>query len=1130
MLISFIGVFASETYSQTTKLSLKVEKITLEEFLIKIENQSEFRFFYTGKIDVEKKVSGEFKNKKITEILDNIKDEAGIHYEMMGRQIILSPKDARETVRRIQQQKAISGTVNDENGEPLPGVTVVVKGTNQGTVTNVDGEFSLDNIPTDATLQFSFVGMKTQDVNIENRSSIDVIMEVDAIGIEEVVAVGYGTEKRKDVTGAIASISADKISESKVTSFQEAIQGRLSGVQVSSSSGEPGSSVNISIRGANTVYGSSAPLYVIDGVPYDVNSGEVADASIGNGTSSNPLASLNPSSIESVEVLKDASATAIYGARGANGVIIITTKSGKVGDAKITYDGYVSLGTVTRKLPVLSADEYIEYRSVINPNTFLFYIDSNRDGNYNEYDMPRDPYELPMHDWQDEMLRVGMSNSHNLSISGGNASGTTFSGGIGYLDQNAIVIGNDYQRYNALLNLDHKHNNKLKLGLKFNMSYSELNGATQSGGGSGIFNGVVQNLVISRPLEFYAPNWDTEGRYISPLSMIDNAYKSISYLRNNLYTYLDYNVMKGLALHVSGGGFLTSSKGKEFYSKYTNWGNLDNGRAMLQDSKANSWNFTSRLNYYIRPNIHHLLKFMVAFEMNRYNWERMFIENADYTDESTGVNDISKGKRIKGISSDRNMINRLSYFGRLNYQFKGKHLLTATIRADGSDKLGPNNRFGYFPSLAYAWQIHNEPFMASLKSINNLKLRLGYGITGNDRIPSYRYLARMTNTEYGGELGMAPESRSNYDLKWEETSQLNFGLDIGLIKDRINITVDYYKKSTTDMLMSALVPKKTGFLSQWQNLGKVDNEGFEIQISTSNIQTKNFTWNTDFNLSSNKNTVKDLGDVEYIPVSIGGGWITRAGRVIEGESLGRAYGYVFDGVYQIEDFNWQDGSNPDIPHEERIYVLNEDVVSVAGINVLPGSFKFKDLSDDGVIDVDKDRTTISRSFPKHFGGINNSFKFKNFDLSVLLNWSYGNEIFNESKYRLEGGVSNTWMNITESFFRNRWTPENPTNEYGTFADDNWNKTALLASSYYVEDASYLRLQNVSLGYIIPERLVQKVGIDYARIYLAGTNLHTWTNYSGFDPEIDSGNSLLPGFDRLTYPRTKTFTFGVNLTF
>lgn len=1029
-----------------------------------------------------------------------------------------------------QERIEVNGKVISESeGLPLLGVNVVVDGTTNGAVTDFDGEFTITMDP-EGTLVFSYMGFSTKKVAVSGRQSITIELSENQNRLDEVVVIGYGQQKRADVTGSISSVKAEEISQSKVLSFQEAIQGRLAGVQVSSSSGEPGAAMNISIRGANTVFGSSAPLYVIDGVPYDVNNGEVADASVGNGTSSNPLATLNPSSIESVEVLKDASATAIYGARGANGVIIITTKSGKAGDTKITYDGFVSLGTVTRKLPVLNAERYIEYRAALNPETFLFYTDSNQDGLYNSDDIPRDPYELPMHDWQDEMLRTAVSHSHNISISGGDNKGTTFSGGIGMLDQEAIIINNNFQRYTMRLNLDDQHSDRLKMGLNFNMGYSELNGATQSGGGSGIFNGVVQNLVISRPLEFFAPNWDTDGRYINPLSMIDNAEKNVSSLRNNLYAYLEYALMKDLKIHVSGGGFLSSSKGKEFYSKYTNWGNLDNGRAMVQEARANSWNVTSRLNYTLRPNQDHLLTAMVAFEANRYSWENMFMEVADFADESTGVHDIGKGRRIKNNSTGKDIINRMSYFGRFNYQFKGKHLLTATFRADGSDKLGPSNRFGYFPSFAYGWQLHKEPFLSNVDDLSNLKLRLSYGITGNDRIPSFRYLARMVNTDYGGDLGLAPDSRANYGLKWEETSQFNAGFDLGLVNDRISITWDYYYKVTTDMLIAALVPKRSGFQQQWQNLGRVDNDGTELQISTRNIEGGDFKWKTDFNISSNRNVVKDLGGVDFIPVNIGGGWITNAGRVIEGESLGNAYGYEFDGVYQISDFNWQNDSDATIPHEQRDYVLNEGVVTVDGINVQPGSFKFKDLNGDGTIDVDNDRTSISRSFPKHFGGINNTFNYKNFDLSVMFNWSYGNEIFNEAKYRLEGGVSNTWMNISDDFFTNRWTPENPTNQYGTFADDLWNRTSLLASSYYVEDASWLRLQNISFGYALPGKWIKEMGIDYARIYFTGTNLYTWTNYSGFDPEIHSGNSLLPGYDRLTYPRTKTFTFGASFTF
>ncbi|NGF56449.1 TonB-dependent receptor [Parapedobacter sp. SGR-10] len=1025
----------------------------------------------------------------------------------------------------LQPSLTIVGRVVNGENEPLAGVSISVKYGKANAVSEANGMYKITVPNKESVLVFRYLGFATQEIKVGERSVINIKLIEENATLNEVVVVGYGEVKRGDLTGSVASIQEEDIASSKVLSFQEAMQGKLAGVQISSSSGEPGAAVNMSIRGANTIYGATSPLFVIDGVPYDENTGEVAQASVGNGQASNPLASLNPSDIESIDVLKDASATAVYGSRGANGVVIITTKSGKEGRFKIEYDGQLGVNSIAKKMNVLSADEYIDFRADVLPNSPLFFRDTNGDGIYNQLDDPRDPYSFPQHDWQKEMLRVGISQNHAVSMSGGTKN-TTFSGGLGYYDQEGIIRNNDYQRYTMRLRVDHQQD-RLKLGINMNTAYTELMGATQSGGGIGIFNGIVQNLLISRPLEVYIPSWDVETSYRSPLTMIDDAYRLTPTMRANLNTYADYKITKDLSFRVSLGGYLSSSKGKEFYESSTTWGYMENGRADVQERRAYSWTNTNQLIYNKRFGKTSRLNAMLAFERSKYNYESFSVRNTNFADESTGVDDIGKGNIVQRIQSDRDGNNRLSYFGRVNYTLLNKHLFTATFRADGSDKFGPDNRFGYFPSFAYAWRISQERFMKDQTLFNDMKLRLSYGETGNERIPSFRYLDAMENSFYNGQLGLAPSSKENLDLKWETTIQYNAGLDFSMLKSRLSMTIDYYKKQTRDMLLPAYIPSTTGFLRQWQNLGRVDNEGVELQITSQNVKSKNFDWSTNFNISSNKNTVKYMGNVGFIPVSIGGGWIQEVGRVIDGHAIGNAYGYVFDGVYQIDDFTWQNMSDPTIPLADRNYVLKPGIASVTGINVKPGSFKFKDLNGDGFIDLDNDRTPISQSFPKFFGGINNTVRYKNFDLNFLFDWSYGNQIFNESRYRLEGGVLSTYMNITKDFWYNRWTPENPTNEYGTYADRN--ETSQVASSYYVEDASWLRLRNVGIGYQIPKSVFKGKTIQGARVYLTGSNLYTWTKYTGYDPEISSGQALLPGFDRISYPRSRTIMLGLNVS-
>ena len=1125
LLATFMQVSAA-TYAQ--KLNLSLNEVSLEKAFKIIRKQSGFNILYNPELVAgASKVNAVIRDGSIEEVMTNILRRQALDYTIVENNIIIVRKAKALSSKQSAAVISVTGKVSDEKGQPLPGVSVKIKNTQTAVISNNEGIYRI-NVPDENTvLVFTYMGFVSQERLVGSNTEINVSLAPEISKLSEVVVIGYGTVNRRDLTGAVSSIKSEEIARSKVSSFQEAIQGKLAGVQISSVSGEPGAALNISIRGANSIYGGTSPLFVIDGIPYDAGDNAVGTASVGVKTQANPLASINPNDIESIDVLKDASSTAIYGSRGANGVIIVTTKSGKAGAPKIDYEGFTSFSTITKKLGVLSADEYIDYRRVVGPNTIFFYNDTNKDGLYNELDQPVDPNTYQKHDWQDETLKTGISQNHNISLNG-KKDRTSYAAGLGYLDQGAIVRNNAFKRYSGRLRLDQDFSDRLKVGLNLNTTNTGASGASQSGGGSDLFNGVVQNLIISKPVEFYDPVFDRGGAFISPVTMIDNAYKENSTVQDNVSAYLNYKFIPGLTLNISGGGILTTSKTKEFYGKKTSWGVGDNGLGIIQDQKATTLFNTNQLTYERWINQNHYLNVMVASQINQNTYEWFSVQKSNFMDESTGIDDISKGTTAKGSGSFRDVNRRLSYFGRLNYTLLTRHLFTATFRADGSDKFGKENRFGYFPSFAYAWLASEEKFLKGNDFLSKLKMRLTYGQTGNERIESFRYLARLENSFYNGELGLAPGSSQNRELKWENTTQYNAGLDVGLFKNRLELTLDYYSKRTNDMLLPAYVPGRTGYNTQWQNLGRVDNKGLEIQISSRNIQTKDFDWQTNFNISGNRNKVRDIGNIGFIPITMSSGWIQDVGRVTVGQPIGTAYGYEFDGVYQLDEFTWQNSSDANIPHDQRLYAIKEGVTKVAGVNVAPGSFKFKDLNGDGIIDLDNDRTTISQSAPKFFGGFNNTFRYKNFDLNVFFEGSYGAEIFNASRYQLEGGVLHTYMNISKDFFHNRWSPTNPTNEYGDFGS--FNKTATLSSSYYVEDASYLRLKNVLLAYRIPDRLAKTIGVGSARVYVSGSNLITWTNYTGFDPEIQSENALLPGFDRLSYPRAKVYTIGLNVGF
>jgi len=1097
--------FAENLQKVLKPYNLKVKKISNQQFAISYKNEDKSRYALT--INEGSKIAGQQTNE--------------LYVTGTGSQLAASPNK-----KNPAQAQLITGTVISlSTNASLSGVSVSVKGTATGTTTGADGKYSINAPNEQAVLVFSYVGHLTVERLVGGQQRIDVTLEEDIKALDEIVVIGYGTQKKSDLTGAVTGIKAAEITRNKTTDVLSAMQGKLSGVQIASQSGELGAGVNITIRGANSIYGSSSPLFVIDGIPMDVNDNEVARGRINNTNTSNPMANINPADIESIEILKDASASAIYGSRGANGVVLITTKAGKAGTARIEYDGYVSFSRASKKLNVLNSDGYIEYQKIIDPLGWVNNQDLDGDG---IPETVRDLSKVPRHDWQDEIFSTGISQSHNITVSGGSKT-TTFSGGLGYLGEQGIINSNTNKRYSLRLRVDHQQSDKFKVGFNINTAYTALNGATTNGNGNGVKYGAIQNIILSRPLEVYDPSKDDAARYVSPASIINDAYKFNSLTKILLSTYADYKITKGLNFNITGGGVLSSSKGKEFYSKNTTIGYSQNGLGYIQNINSNSYTLTNRLTYQKSLANNSELNLMGAYEVNSYNFESDDVQAANFPDESTGIDNIAKGTSILGINSNRYKNNRLSWLGRANYNLLDRYLFTVSFRADGSDKFGANNKWGYFPSAAFAWKVSDENFMKNQSVISNLKARLSYGVTGNERIPPYQYLAAMQNTYYssGGaaQLGLSPSTLANPDLKWENTIQYNAGLDFSLFRNRIDISADYYIKETKNTLLPVLISAQTGFREQYQNRGQINNTGVELMLHSNNVRSKNFQWETNFNITFNKNVIENLGDVSFIPVTVPG-TISNVGALIVGQQIGTGYGYVFDGVYQIDDFTWQNNSDPSIPYDTRIFTLKPRVVTVAAANVQPGSFKFKDLNGDGVVDDINDRTVISHSQPKHYGGFSNTLRYKGFDLNLFFEWSYGREILNLARVSLEG--FQRIDNLSEDFFYNRWTPNNPTNEYGTFVTNNL--TGRLTSSYYVEDGSYLRFKTVTLGYNLPKNIASKVGASNARLYLSANNIYTWTKYSGIDPEVNYSNSLISGLDNLSYPRTKAFIIGVNVSF
>ena len=1015
----------------------------------------------------------------------------------------------------------VTGKVIDETGSSIMGVTITVKGAGTGTQTDANGRFKItanDN----ATVVFSYVGFLTEEVSVNGKAVINVTMKSSAKDLDQVVVIGYGTVRKSDITGSVGTVKSADLNRNKTTDVLQAMQGKVAGVDISSQSGELGAGLNITVRGGSSIYGSSTPLFVIDGIPVDVNKAEAASSSAFSSTTSNPLANLNPAEIESIEILKDASATAIYGSRGANGVVLIATKSGRAGTSRIEYDGFVSFGNLSKRIDVLSGREYVEYQRLVNPNEIIVATGPDANGVFT----PRNFDTIPLHDWQRETYSTSVTQSHNLTVSGGNNT-TTFSGSIGYLHDMGLIRENTNSRYNLRLRVTHQATERLKVGFNVSNSFSSLNGATNSG--SNFFrDGVVQSIVYSKPVAVFDPLDDIEAAYVTPTEIINNAYKNTTL--QNLFTdvNLNYKITSNLSLNVIAGGTMSNSKGQEFYGSNTFQGVKFGGDAFLNNIKTYSIINTDQLTYNKAFNKNNSLNVIAAFEVNSYDFQSNGLEGQQFADQSTGVQDISKAGFISDYNSNHYRSNRLSFISRTNYNFMNRYLFTASLRADGSDKFGGNNKWGYFPSGAFAWRVSEEPFMKKQNIISNLKARLSFGATGNERIPAYRYIGTQGRSYYSSNgvaiYGSSPDNKANPDLKWESTIQYNAGIDIGIVKDRFQFTADVYYKKTTQMLLPAPIPSVTGFSTQWQNLGRIDNKGFELTLISRNISTKDFNWESNFNISFNKNTVKNLGGATIIPVNVTGE-IRNIGAVLVGQSLGTGYGYMFDGVYQLSDFTWQNNSDPTLSPVLRTYIIKPGVITVAGATVSPGSFRFKDINADGIIN-DKDLTVISHSAPKFIGGFTNTFRYKNFDFSVFFQGSYGNEVINQSKFLLNGFQSKT--NISRDFYYNRWTEDNPSNTYGTFS--NKNATSRLSSSYYVEDASYLRLKSVTLAYTLPNATLDRLHIKRIRIYTTGNNLLTFTKYTGYDPEVAWRDPLLTGVDKLAFPRTRTIILGANISF
>nr|WP_319570037.1 TonB-dependent receptor [uncultured Draconibacterium sp.] len=1102
LLVFAYNAFAISTYSQTTKLNIDLKDVTVKDVLTNIESQSEFYFMYeASKVDVNRKVSIMVEGKVINEILDELFEGANVDYKINNRQIALRTNEITESG---DQQLTVSGAVKDTDGEPLPGVSVVIKGTTQGTITDFDGKYSIPNVPGDAILQYSFVGMKAQEVTVNGRTTIDITMIEETIGLEEVVAIGYGTVKKSDLTGSVASVKREDLNHGAISSVDQAMQGRIAGVQVTQASNEPGGGLSIRIRGASSVNAGNEPLYVIDGLPIDnsegiTGSGTSAVAEVGaNLNAKNPLNALNPNDIQSIEILKDASATAIYGSRGANGVVLITTKKGTHG-IKFSYDAYGGLQSIAKKIDVLSASEYINTFNEMNEEQGL-------DPRFSASDISAIGAGT---DWQDQIYQIAPIQSHNLSMSGG-IEKTKFYVSLNYFNQEGVVKETGVKRYIARINLEQEIGEKLKFGLNLNNSRENSDnyiGGVQTNESAG----AVYDAIWYDPT---LPVYNEDGTFFRSSELTINNPMSVIYgissksETNRMFgnTTMEYTIVDDLSAKLNV-GFDNQNMRRDLYnSTKTIRGVAAKGYADVASLSRSNVLVEYTMNYNKTINENQYINVLGGVTYQDFILKSFSAGTSNFPSDDLMTNNLGLGDPSNAsVSSHKESNTLLSYLGRINYSVYN-FLLTASIRADGSSRFGANNKYGYFPSFALGWKLAEEDFIPEVFS--ELKLRASWGVTGNQEIGNY---ASLSTYQAGGTaildgntyVGTVPSRIANPDLKWETTAQTNIGIDYGFFRGRITGSLDYFYKKTTDMLLNLPLPTSSGYSSIMKNVGSMKNGGFEFMINSRNIIKDNFTWNTTLNFSVIKNEVLSLGDLESIQtgnIQVNGG---NTAIIQPGMPIGSYYGYRITGIFQNQ----------------------AEIDASAQPTAQPGFPVFDDVNDDGQIST-ADEVILGDPYPDFTYGLRNDFTFGNFDLDIFIQGQYGADLLNgmamESMY-----PGNATRNKLTNQVVDRWTTQNTDAKWPSGINSSSYGASSKVNNLVIEDASYIRLKSVQLGYNIPVKLK---GISSAKVYVSGQNLFTITDYTGYDPEANAFGQNNVKIDYSSYPLARTWMLGVNVQF
>lgn len=1000
------------------------------------------------------------------------------------------------------QDLSVTGTILDSNNQPLPGASIVEKGTSNGTQSDFDGNFEIQVTDENAVLVVSYVGFSTQEIPLAGQTTIDVSLQEDAAKLDEVVVIGYGTQKKSDLTGAVGSVKAEELAERPAASMNQAMAGKIAGVNVTSGSGRPGGRTVVRIRGNTSVSIANTPLYVVDGVILNA-------VSLPNG--STPIDYMNPNDIESIEVLKDASATAIYGARGANGVVMVSTKRGTTtGAGRVNYDVDFSLGTLPKKISLLNSEEFLRVEEIAYANAEKFDPAGWAGGAYTDPTLKRTDPRLfdaegnPLYDtdWQDEAIRASFSQNHQISFTGGNEKGN-YGLFMGFRDEEGLIVESWLKRYSGRFTLDTDINDWLKIG--GSLSYNDQNEKQidqLGGGGITTMRQVFEALPII-PVRYedgtFGSNIDYPGMEGggTPVAVANDRryFLKTQTVLGNFYSNIALH--KNLQLRTTIGTNIINQRNDYYGGRDLRYIAQPDGNAYVDNSRFNSWQFENYLTYNKDFDSENSLTALLGLSWQHIDEFRSRAETRGFADDFYGFNNLGAGSNPQTPTSSRVAYGLNSYFGRLNYSYKNKYLLTLTGRADGSSKFGPENQFAFFPSAALAWRVSEEDFLSQNETISNLKLRASYGETGNSEIQAYRALAGLQSGTviFSGDRASytIPGRMANPDLRWEKTGQVDAGLELGLFNNRIGLEIDVYRKLTTDMLLDAPVPATSGFTNVYRNVGSMENKGIEVNLNTINVDNEVFGWNSNFSISINKNEVVALS---------GGSDIFLGSTLIRvGEPVSTFFGYIDEGTW-----------NTDEAAQAAIY------------DRLPGDIKYRDLNDDGAIN-SEDRAIIGKGIADGFGTFSNTFRYGNLELLVDLQFQYGNSVMYRDEHSAEDRqtIANSFKTVL-----NAWTPDNQ--------NTNIAQIRPIAAGYdtnndsgKLKDASFIRGRNLMLSYVFKPELVKRLHLNRLRLYTSVQNFFVATKFPGYDPESSNGGGTFDqGFSLYDYPRPRTFVLGLNV--